>query len=288
MAKYHINPETGEPGECKAEIKCRFGSPEEHYTSAEAARKAFEDSQPLFPPQKREETEEEILDRVRTWVPGERLSKEVYEALPVGAIIVQVHNESGDQSYFSIGEDRRVRAVSRKRMIFAVDDASLFGGGSRPFYVAESPLETELTVSQLENAWNDQDNASEEIASQLHENWRKERNYEPRIKVLEDGTELDIAGVGYRDLPEQWQRENHEAAKGALKTLRMGVANHWTRAQLGDSIHRSWLERNGEWAPEEQKLPYSQLSHEEQLKDLVVLETAAEVISSYPRGTEND
>lgn len=43
MAKFHINPETGNPGSCSAQTgNCPFGSDDEHYTSAEAARTAYE------------------------------------------------------------------------------------------------------------------------------------------------------------------------------------------------------------------------------------------------------
>lgn len=43
MAKYHINPQTGDPGVCKAIAGgCPFGGEEEHYTSKEAARAAYE------------------------------------------------------------------------------------------------------------------------------------------------------------------------------------------------------------------------------------------------------
>jgi len=50
MAKYHINPTTGEPGQCKARKSCPFGDLEnDHYTSAEAAREAFEALQESFP-----------------------------------------------------------------------------------------------------------------------------------------------------------------------------------------------------------------------------------------------
>jgi hypothetical protein len=41
MTSYHINPETGEPGKCRALIKCRFGDAE-HYDTEESARVAFE------------------------------------------------------------------------------------------------------------------------------------------------------------------------------------------------------------------------------------------------------
>lgn len=42
MAKYHINPETGNPGVCKATISCRFGDADKHFDSKDDARKAYE------------------------------------------------------------------------------------------------------------------------------------------------------------------------------------------------------------------------------------------------------
>lgn len=44
MDKYHINPETGNPGLCSAKVKCPFGGDDVHYFSKEAAQKAFEDA----------------------------------------------------------------------------------------------------------------------------------------------------------------------------------------------------------------------------------------------------
>lgn len=45
MARYHINPLTGNPTVCKAKIKCRFGGMEhDHYDSKEEAREAYERS----------------------------------------------------------------------------------------------------------------------------------------------------------------------------------------------------------------------------------------------------
>lgn len=39
---FHVNPETGEPGPCRASIQCRFGDKTEHYESPEDARAAYE------------------------------------------------------------------------------------------------------------------------------------------------------------------------------------------------------------------------------------------------------
>jgi len=49
MAKYHVNPETGEAGQCRARKNCPFGDLEaDHYTSPEAAREAYEQKQESF------------------------------------------------------------------------------------------------------------------------------------------------------------------------------------------------------------------------------------------------
>lgn len=49
MAIYHVNPRDGNVGKCNAkEGKCPFGSEEHHFTSAEAARAAFEANQETF------------------------------------------------------------------------------------------------------------------------------------------------------------------------------------------------------------------------------------------------
>jgi len=43
MARFHINPATGEASVCKATIKCPFGDMQhDHYDSAESARTAYE------------------------------------------------------------------------------------------------------------------------------------------------------------------------------------------------------------------------------------------------------
>lgn len=42
MARYHVNPETGDPGICSAKINCPFGGPEDHYPTALDAAKARE------------------------------------------------------------------------------------------------------------------------------------------------------------------------------------------------------------------------------------------------------
>lgn len=42
MARFHLNPTTGEPGPCRARVACPFGTPGEHFSSSETARSAYE------------------------------------------------------------------------------------------------------------------------------------------------------------------------------------------------------------------------------------------------------
>lgn len=44
-AKFHINPQTGDPSECHALVKCPFGGDDKHFPSVAEARTAFEKSQ---------------------------------------------------------------------------------------------------------------------------------------------------------------------------------------------------------------------------------------------------
>lgn len=53
MAKFHINPATGDPGPCRAKQQCPFGDMEsDHYASKEEARAAYEHAQANPAPKK--------------------------------------------------------------------------------------------------------------------------------------------------------------------------------------------------------------------------------------------
>ena len=80
--------------------------------------------------------------------------------------------------------------------------------------------------------------------------------------------EVDIANTSFEELPEDWQGENKIAAEIAMQE----VFNHAENGNFLDdsfveqaaaTIHTQWLERNGEWAPEEQKKPFDELSEGE-------------------------
>jgi len=45
---FHINPKTGETGTCKATKACPFGGPDEHFSTREEARAAYEKTQAAF------------------------------------------------------------------------------------------------------------------------------------------------------------------------------------------------------------------------------------------------
>ncbi|MFI9533549.1 hypothetical protein ACIG56_09905 [Nocardia fusca] len=144
---------------------------------------------------------------------------------------------------------------------------------------------------------------TEELASRLHNEWRAPRlrddgSYEERPKqvrddqvwIAEHGTDqVDIANTDYRDLPLDYRRENQESAKVALPLV---LDEHLAgrdpaRAvfveDASEQVHIAWLDRNRDWAPPDQSLPYSRLSEEEKEKDRVVVLAAVDLINEQLR-----
>jgi len=125
------------------------------------------------------------------------------------------------------------------------------------------------------------------LASSAHDTWRASRKiegtdlYEPRMKSVKDEQwiaehggvlEVDIANTPYQELPSEWQAENKASAETAADAVLAAAAEGRALddAFVEDAssvIHEKWLERNGSWAPEEQKKPYAELSEEEKQKD---------------------
>ena len=117
----------------------------------------------------------------------------------------------------------------------------------------------------------------EDIASDLHEAWRAPRrledgSFEPRMKDDGEGGEVDIANTPYHKLPPKWQAENKSAAEGVVRAVSSNPTG--SLDDHASAVHDDWLSRNSEWASDEQKLPYAELSQEEKDKDIAVVRTA--------------
>lgn len=140
----------------------------------------------------------------------------------------------------------------------------------------------------------DRDSLISVVASSMHEQWRAPRKnaatgtFEPRVKKTKDeawskahggATEVDIANTSYKDLPDDWQAENEASAIVAVDLV-LAASKSGGRLdaafveKASAAIHVKWLERNGSWAPPEQKLPYGSLSEPEKEKDRVVVRAA--------------
>ncbi len=142
-----------------------------------------------------------------------------------------------------------------------------------------------------------------QLGSQLHDTWRASRKledgtFDPRIKTTKDakyieskGTDqVDIANTDFSELPEDWQGENKRAAEVVMKLIfdrlrDTGQFDETFIEEVSAKIHDAWLERNGTWAPESQKLPYEELSEEEKQKDrdqvLAGLEVLRGAVAKY-------
>jgi hypothetical protein len=145
-----------------------------------------------------------------------------------------------------------------------------------------------------------------QAADSLHELWREgyraANGDSPRWKALNDASvgwlqtrkdipsssvrtnpetkkpEIDIASLPNSKLPPQFAEENLKSAKGAVQSIAADPGS--TMEERAAHVHDQWLERNGSWAPENQKLPYSQLSEIEKEKDRVVVRAAEKAMET--------
>ncbi len=137
-----------------------------------------------------------------------------------------------------------------------------------------------------------------ELGSLLHDEWRASRrredgSFEPRIKKTKDevwkaahGTEeVDIANTSFAELPADWQGENRAAAEVAMNAVSQAAENG--RAlnetfveEASATVHDKWLERNGEWAPAEQKKPFGELADEDKEKDRMQVREAIRIFGA--------
>lgn len=139
------------------------------------------------------------------------------------------------------------------------------------------------------------------VGAELHDIWRKNRiledgTYEPRIKetddeewIKENGTDkVDIANKSFKELPDDWQKENLEAGKVAVNlvfddAIKDKSCDHKVESFSSD-VHEAWLERN-KWADgTDLDVPYEQLPEDEKSKDRVQVLEAIEAIDVFAEG----
>lgn len=141
----------------------------------------------------------------------------------------------------------------------------------------------------------------------LHELWLRTRHrlpdsekmyadgrLEPRIKRTTDEDwvkahcgvdEVDIASKFFTDLPYDWEAENLAAADVIDELVQefggaeyIDLTNDEVRQKCGEIIHNKWLERNTYAKGGDLDVPFTELSDDEQTKDLVQLRFAIEVL----------
>jgi hypothetical protein len=147
------------------------------------------------------------------------------------------------------------------------------------------------------------------LGSDLHEAWRATRKlddgtFEPRIKKSEDkdwtedhGTDtVDIANCPFNELPSNWQHENLEAARVAIrlvydKVMRGEKITPEELEQMASVVHEEWLKRNDYvFGPVERggnprlALPYEHLDQKEKDKDKSQLVLAQTKVQDYKDG----
>lgn len=111
--------------------------------------------------------------------------------------------------------------------------------------------------------------AADSVASKAHDAWARDfRRANPNVttRMKDDGAggQVDILNTEYKDLPEKWKKENKLGGQAAVEAVEKFGDDMEAAASY---VHDKWLERNGSWAAESQKKPYSELSEEEKEKD---------------------
>jgi hypothetical protein len=89
---------------------------------------------------------------------------------------------------------------------------------------------------------------------------------------------VDIANTPFDRLPADWQAENRDAASVLMELLTTHPArdpgNAQQRHAAGAAIHRAWLSRNTWAAGGALDVPFDDLPHDEQDKDINQIVTA--------------
>jgi DNA-binding transcriptional MerR regulator len=142
-----------------------------------------------------------------------------------------------------------------------------------------------------------------EIAAKAHEAWaaqfRKDNpDQKSRVKATKDADwikangsdKVDILNTKFDDLPSDWQAENLKGGTASLAAfMKAGkVISKDPKADISiplekasDEVHKKWLERNGAWAQEDQKVSYAKLSETEKQKDRDFIANTIKVLSKY-------
>lgn len=161
-------------------------------------------------------------------------------------------------------------------------------------------------------------NLAKKIASEIHEDRKKLRNYEPRWKKTKDKQweskiqaklnlkegeqkgsyrlskegvfELDIANLKFEELPSDWQNENYEAVKVVAKLVleaqdkNQKIDEEWIH-NAASVCHAVWIERNP-WVKEPAEKgsnsvlaqPFNKLPKNEQEKDIAQVKLGLKVL----------
>ncbi|MGN1298934.1 MAG: hypothetical protein ACI4UE_03005 [Candidatus Scatovivens sp.] len=171
----------------------------------------------------------------------------------------------------------------------------------------ENELKSLMETDVMKNSKKIREALSYSMGADLHESWRAGRKkedgtFEPRMKKTKDekwikshGTnEVDIANCTFAELPEDWKKENLEAAKVAVNLVYGKVMTNQDITEdilqeMSSVVHDEWIKRNDwvlspEYGDPVLARPYAELPESEQVKDTNQLRQAIEKVEAYQRG----
>jgi len=244
MAKYHINPATGNPGVCRVDRSkpsapvrgCPFGDDDKHYGSAEEARTAYEASM-----------ENEATPVATKPVDKKTLRLQAKTAVPTDQSFDKVNPFSWNEG--TSAQLELIQGLSKEEQLAEgwTDERGNIGGGKWHSYFnsamraskKEGELNTARYAAALENDASDPRSISDVVASGSVD----ENSPRTRLSDAEHATASSIA-----ELPRTTQEMVYKQPAAFLKVLADtpgGNSNVRALAQLSDQLRA----KNPEFTP---------------------------------------
>ena len=228
MAKYHINPKTGNPGRCAATSgNCPFGDDDHHYSSPEDAAQAYERSKSSFGHVVTEE------DNIRFTI---GVIKNKRAAVFGGGTLIVSHYPKGTFDITDPNGKILLKSTSRREIAdYVVDAVGVASADSRPVATEK------YTAEQIEKATND-------IRAEIEESQRQDTQpqlaYIDSYDVLTPNEQLYLGDLATsvesaddltpQDVAQALAQAQEEDERQASLT-QSGAASRWQFDSLGEA-----------------------------------------------------
>jgi hypothetical protein len=222
MARYHINPETGNPGKCSAQAgNCPFGDDLAHYSSPEEAREAYEVDQEI----------EHLIATIRKDTPEESIEAMITNAL----------------NFDSIAEAEELTGVSYKDdpAVGALGMALAMKHNKKKAQLLQDSRDTHFRITYDEALEVYKDLGFEEVYSEDFDDSARSfsQGYKDQYKVLwnQEGILATVESYGGKSLNSSKIYYNWQPNEDEKNIFQYISSGHMAGGVNGDPNERIWV-----------------------------------------------